>query len=416
MRKQIIVLSMSLFTMTLFAQKNELKDAGKAIKKEEFAEAVKFINAAEGLMGQMKEKQKAEFYFLKAQAYAGQKEYKMAADAFNTLIAYEKEIDKVKYTDEARPMLNALVNEVSTKAIKAYNEDKDYKTATENFYLTYVLSPTDTSFLFNAAVSASIAKDFETSLSYYRELKSIGYTGISTMYMATDAATGEVENLGSKTQRDLMVKSGKYTAPVDEVSDSKSADIVKNIGYILTQQGKVDEALIAIKEARAQSPKDLNLLLTAADLYIKLERMDKFGELMAEAIELDPNNPILFFNLGVVNFNEGKVAAATKYYKKAIELNPNYADAYTNLGVVLIDGEKAIVEQMNKNLSNFKKYDALDAKRKQIYKDALPYFEKADSIKRTANTVRDLLSVYQNLVIDDKVKEYKAIYEKLTNE
>ena len=29
--------------------------------------------------------------------------------------------------------------------------------------------------------------------------------------------------------------------------------------------------------------------------------MDKFGALMEEAIKLDPTNPTLFFNLGVVN-------------------------------------------------------------------------------------------------------------------
>ena len=70
-------------------------------------------------------------------------------------------------------------------------------------------------------------------------------------------------------------------------------------------------------------------------MYIKLERMDKFGELMIEAVELDPTNPVLFFNLGVVNANEDKIEAAIKFYKKAIELDPAYGDAYLNLGSYL---------------------------------------------------------------------------------
>ena len=168
-----------------------------------------------------------------------------------------------------------------------------------SFYITFLLSPKDTSFLYNAAISASLSKDYDVSLKHYRELKEIGYTGITTQYIATNKETGKEENLGSQSQRELFIKSGTYTNPVDKASESKKATIVKSIGQILSSQGKVDEAMIAVKEAREANPGDLNLLLTEADLYIKLDKMDKFGELMAEAIKLDPNNPMLFFNLGV---------------------------------------------------------------------------------------------------------------------
>ena len=96
-----------------------------------------------------------------------------------------------------------------------------------------------------------------------------------------------------------MVKAGQYSAPEDKVSESKKADIIKNIALILKQQGKTDEAILAVQEARKiANPGDLNLLLTEADLYIKLKRKkDKFGELMEEAIKMDPTNPTLFYNI-----------------------------------------------------------------------------------------------------------------------
>ena len=50
---------------------------------------------------------------------------------------------------------------------------------------------------------------------------------------------------------------------------------------------------------------------------------DKFKELMIEAIRLKPNDHILFFNLGVVNADQGNVEDARVYYEKAIEINPN---------------------------------------------------------------------------------------------
>ena len=210
-----------------------------------------------------------------------------------------------------------------------------------------------------------------------------------------------------------MIKLGQYSNPTQEVSPSKQADIVKNIGYILVNQGKTEEAIIALQEARRASPKDVNLILNEAQLYIKLKKMDKFGALMEEAVKLDPTNPTLFFNLGVVNANEGKIEDAVKYYKKAIELKPDYADAYMNLSVAMLSEEKAIVEEMNKNLSNFKKYDELQAKQKALYKKALPFLMKADNIKRSEGTVRTLLNIYDTLEMEKEAEALRPIYKEL---
>jgi tetratricopeptide (TPR) repeat protein len=413
MKKQIIALSLGLITIGTFAQKNELKAAEKAIKKQDYTTAITSITSVDAMANAMDAKYMAKYYFLKGQAYAGKKDYKVAAKAFNDLMAYEKESGKAKYTGKAAPMLNNLITEVSNKAIALYNDDKDYKNASENFYLTYLLSPTDTSFLFNAAVSSSLAEDYDVALKHYKELKSIGYNGISTQYLATNKASGAEENLGSKTQRDTMVKLGQYSNPRDESSESKRTSIVKSIGQILVTQGKVDEAIVAVKEAREMNPKDLNLLLTEADLYIKLDKMDKFGELMKEAIELDPNNPTLFYNLGVVNAGQDKTEEAKEYYKKAIELKPDYADAYMNLAALILAEEKAIVEEMNKNLSNFDKYDELEGKQKDVYRKALPYLEKADELKRSTDTVRSLLNIYDILEMEEKADKLRPIYKEM---
>ncbi len=398
--------------MISFAQKKELKVAEKAIKKQDYATAISTIKALETSIESADAKYKAKYYFLRGQAFAGKKQYKKAAKAFNDLMSYEKEIKKSKYTSKATPMLNNIIQEVSQRAIKLYNA-KDYKNATNDFYTTYLLSPKDTSFLYNAAVSASLAKDLDVSLDYYRKLKDIGYTGVVTQYLATNVETNKQENLGSKKQRDLMVKLKTYIKPVDKTSESKQATIIKSIGYILTQQGKTDEAILAIKEARKSNPKDLNLLLTEADLYIKLKKMDKFGELMEEAVKVDPTNPTLYYNLGVVNFQQKRMKEAQKYYKKAIELKPDYGDAYMNLAVSILDKEKIIIEEMNNNLSNFKKYDELEKEQKNLYKEALPYLEKADSIKRSLDTVRSLLNIYDTLEMDAKSKEFRALYKSM---
>jgi tetratricopeptide (TPR) repeat protein len=412
MKNQVLVLSLGLMSLMAFGQRKELRNAEKAIDKSEFTAALTAINSVNGMLATMDSKYKANYYFLKAQAQAGKNNYAAAADSFNDLFEYEKEIEKERYTEDAQPMLNALVQTVSNKAIELYNTG-DYANAKDRFYLTYKLSPKDTSFLFNAAISASLAKDYDVSLKHYKELKEIGYTGISTEYLAVNKETGEEENLGSKSNRDTMVKLAQYTTPTEKVSESKYAEIVKNIGYILVNQGKTEEAIIALQEARNANPKDVNLILNEAQLYIKLNQMDKFGALMEEAVKLDPTNPTLFFNLGVVNAGEGKIDAAVKYYKKAIELNPDYGDAYMNLAVAMLTEEKALVEEMNKNLSNFDKYDALQEEQRVLYRTALPFLLKADTIKRTKGTVRTLLNIYDTLRMEKEADILRPIYKEM---
>ncbi|MEQ6123276.1 tetratricopeptide repeat protein [Pseudotenacibaculum sp. MALMAid0570] len=411
MKTKVLALCLGLASLATFAQKNEIKAAEKALKKQDITTAMTALTAAEPLISNAP-KLASKFYFLKGQAYAAKKDFKVAAEAYNKLFDVEKKAGRLKYTDQAKPLLEKLMNDIVNEGFAHY-EAKNFKKASESFYMRYSLNNKDTLFLSNAAQTAFQADDLETSLKHYKELKKIGYTGIATTYLATNKETGVVENMGGKKQRDLVVKYGTHNNPQDKVSESKRGDVIKNIGIILTRQGKVDEAMVAVQEARKANPDDMSLLFTEADLYLKLKKMDKFGELMEEAIKNDPNNPILYYNLGVVNYNENKYEDAKKYYKKAIELKPDYYDAHMNMAVAILEKEKEIVEEMNKNLSDFDKYDALVEKQKQVYKDALPYLEKADKGARSIDTVRTLLNIYETLEMEDKAKVYRELYKTL---
>ncbi|MGJ8760866.1 MULTISPECIES: lipopolysaccharide assembly protein LapB [unclassified Polaribacter] len=411
MKNQILALTVGFLSIASFAQKDEIKAAEKAIKKGQFKEAKAALAGLEATEDSMDSKYKAKYFFLKGSAY-GKSNAEKAAAAYNKLIAYEKEIGKQKYTKEAEPKLNELVQFVSKNAIKAYNE-QDYKNATSDFYLTYKLSPKDTSFLYNAALSSSLAKDYDGALKYYKELQDINYTGISTQYIAVNKETGEEEDLGTKANRDAMIKFGKYTNPSDKNTESKQAEIIKNIGYIYVNQGKPELAVEALEEARKSNPKDINLLLNQAQMYIELEKMDKFGELMKEAVEIDPTNPTLFFNLGVVNAQEDHIEEAIGFYEKAIELDPEYGDAYLNLGVTILNKRIAVINEMNENLSNEKKYTELEGELKVICKEALPYIIKADKLDRTEGTVSSLLNIYDTLEMTAEADALRPVYKEM---
>lgn len=412
MKTKVFALVLGLITFSTFAQKNELKTADKAIKIQDYSAAMTAVTAAESLLANMDDKSKAKFYFLKAQAYYGKKDFQTAANTFEKLFSLEDQIGKKRYTELATTIQNQMVQDVYQKASDQYTA-KDYKNASDSFYLTYVLSPLDTIFIYNAAVSSTLAKDYDNSLKYYKELREKGYTGISTIYYAISKQTDEKEDLGNEKNRDLQVKLGLYKDPVNEQTESKTGDIIKNVAYILKTQGKTEEAIKAVEEAREIYPKDINLILTQADIYFQLKDMKKYSDLIELALNIDPTNPQLFFNLGVISFNDGKVEEAKNNYEKAIELKEDYGDAYLNLAVVIMNQEKAIVDEMNQNLSDFDKYDELLEKQRGVHREALPYLEKADKYSRSINTVQFLMNIYQTLEMDEKATKFTDLYKEM---
>lgn len=413
MRKQVLALTIGLLTTGLFAQKKEIKTAERAIKKLDYNTAATALKTAEGLVPNMDDKTKAKFYYLQVQALNGTKKYEDAAKAFSNLTETEKKSGKKKYVALAKPIVDQMTVAISRRAASLFTKDKDYVNAAKDFLLAYVIDPTDTASLQNSALSSYNAQDFEASLEKYMKLKDLNYTGIRTIYYAKEKETGIERNLGSKTQRDNMVRLGQFKEPRDDVSTSKRGDIIKNIALLLNKTGKTDEAITMIQKVRAENPNDLSLLLTEADFYIKLKKMDKFGEMMEKAIKLDPNNPVLFYNLGIINGDrKGKEEEAIKYFKKAIELKPDYADAYISVYRLIMLKENAINKQME-GLTDFDKYDELQAKKVLIYKEALPFLEKGDSLKRSEDTVKILKSLYEILEMTDKAKEFGDILSKM---
>jgi tetratricopeptide (TPR) repeat protein len=415
-----LVLLLAITTMS-FAQKSEVKAIEKALKDSNFADAKSAVSVAEGLLGSMDDKMKAQFYFLKAQAlYANgagtDSDIDEAISSLDKLKNLESSMGKLKYTDEANEMTTSMINSYLTKANDAFN-NKNYKMAAKGFEKVYKMSPTDTLYLYYAASSAVTDQDFDTALDYYIQLKNMGYTGVEMNYYATNNETGEEERFADKQSRDFSVKAKAHTKPRDEKTDSKTAEIVKNIALIYVSQDKNEKALGAMADARAENPDDLGLLLSEANVHLKMGNREKFRELMQTATEKDPNNAELLYNLGVLAAEGGNTEESIKYYEKAIKIDPTYVDAYNNLAVVILEGEAGIVEEMNSlgtSAADNKKYDELKEERTKLYKSAVPYLEKALELRKTnMDAARTLMNIYSALGETDKFKAMRAKIEEM---
>lgn len=73
-------------------------------------------------------------------------------------------------------------------------------------------------------------------------------------------------------------------------------------------------------------------LIREAEKMLYNSRVESARKLYQEAAELDPENPVVWYGLGVSWMNEEKWEKAIAYFDKAIELKSDYTDAYYNRG------------------------------------------------------------------------------------
>ncbi|HEX9826736.1 MAG TPA: tetratricopeptide repeat protein [Flavobacteriaceae bacterium] len=421
MKKQIIIALALLVSTFTFAQKNEIKAAEKAIKNGNYADAKAAISAADGLIGSADDKTKAKFYFLKGQAlYANgtgsNQDIDAAIESLNMVATVEG--SNGKYSGDVAELKQAMLSNFLTKG-QADLEQKQYVKSADNFEKAYRMSVKDTVYLYYAASTAVSGQDYDKALGYYHELKALGYKGADMEYTAVNKETNEVENFDNKNLRDISVKAGTHIKPEDKKGESKSSEIVKNIALIYIAKGENDKAAAAMKDARKENPDDLGLLISEANIMLKLDRRDEFKKLMEEATTKDPSNPELQYNLGVIAAEGGDIESAMKYYKNAIELNPDYADAHNNMAVLILEKDQEIIEKMNalgNSAADNKKYDEYKLQRLDVYKEALPHLEIAFNLKPNVYVAKTLMNIYS--AIDDmpKFKEMKAKVEELENQ
>ena len=417
--RYVIMATVLLASINTFAQKDQIKAAEKALKNGNSAEAKTILKDAEPLTANASDSEKAQYLFVKGNVLADLSKKNVevlsneleAAKAYQDLLALEKKSGSSKYSSQAQTAITEIKGNLINGAIDSGNK-KNYADAAKQLKAAYDLDKTDLDKLYYAASYAINGKDYPTALGFYQELKDKNFTGEGTTYFATNKETKKEDSFNTKNERDLYVKAGSHEKPRDEKSASKKGEIYKNIALILANENKNEEAKKAFDDARIANPDDTSLITTQADFYYKLNDLVMYKKLINEALEKSPNDPVLLYNLGVVSSKANQNEDAEKYFLKAIQLKQDYADAYLNLSELKLRGDADFVKEMNKlgtSDSDTKKYNVLKANREKMFRDTLPYLEKAYQLDPKNDAVSStLLSVYRALDMNDKVKELKA--------
>lgn len=419
--KYVILASALLISVATFAQKDQIKAAEKALKAGNSQEAITILQGAESLSATAPDNEKAQYFFVKGNAYLDLankkveegKNLSLAAKAYQDLMAVEKASGKVKYSAQATTSIIDIKYKLITSAIADSKVDKHVEGG-KKLYDAYLLDKKDTINLYYSASTYVNGKDYATALKMYEELKTLNYSGKGTSYLAMNKLTGQEDLYATAKERDLAVKLGTHEKPKTEAIPSKRGEIYKNIALILVQDGKTEEAKKAISDARKANSEDTSLILTEANLYLETKDFETYKKLVGEALEKNPNDVDLIFNLGVLSANAKNAVDAEKYYKKVIEINPNYINGYINLAALKLEDEKVIIDEMNKlgtSAKDMKRYEVLKTKREELFKGVIPFLQKAVEIdSNNLDVAKTLLNVYSAL---EMTTEYKALKEKI---
>ncbi|MFK7031964.1 tetratricopeptide repeat protein [Flavobacterium oreochromis] len=420
--KSLSLVTALFLSVTAIAQKDDIKAAEKALKSGNPTEAKAALDKIEYMVVNLDNPTKAQYYFVlgnvnlelaKKNIEEG-KSLVAAAKAYNELKNTEASSGKSKYTGQVETSLIEVKRLLTNSAIADSNA-KRFKESAQKLYEVYGLDKKDTTMLYYAAGTAINGEDYDSALSYYKMLKDLKYSGKATNYLAKNKSNGQEETFASAKDRDFSVKIGTHEAPRTENVPSKRGEIVKNIALILNQKGDLAAAKRAVEEAIQANPGDTSLYTAGMEVALKANDYATYKKFAQEALAKDPNNADLFYNLGVIsgqsNDKQAKIDAEG-YYLKAIQIDPRYKNAYLNLGVLKLDGEKEIVDQMNKlgtSAADMKKYEALKVKRENLYKSAIPHLEKAYELFESDKDIKNtLLNMYNALDMTDKYKALKA--------
>ena len=418
--KKIIVIIIMFTTVFGFSQKKELRNAEKRLNEGFYNEALDILSQIKGVIISSEQKYQAHYYYLLGWANKGDTNYDDAVPLLRKAI----DLDNLdKYTEDAGILIDQIEIELVNLAVQD-NKNEDFISASKRLYDAYLINPDkdeNVNYLYFAASSSVNGNDYQVALEYYNKLKKMNYTGIVSEYFITPVET-QIEEKVSETEYNLFKSSKDYTNQRVGKTESRLPEIVKNIALIYVQLGETDMAVTAIEDARKIRPDDLNLLLSEADLYMKLGNKEKFKTLMQEAITKDPDNAILYYNLGVINTEQGEFEDAMNYYKKSLELDPNYASTYLNLVGLILEGEEALVEQMNElatsnKRSDFEKYDNLKQDREDLYASCLPYLEKLIEIDPTnIEALKTAKNIYYTVGDNENYKLMSAKIDELENQ
>ncbi len=369
MKNYFFLFAMLALTLVACAQNKNVNKASRFTDMGRLAEAEEFINMA---IENEKTMDKAKTWHTYGEVY----------NAILNDSTYESEKDALAEAAKGYRKAMELENNetapyyfMSSQAIEnlwgghlndgvTYYQEGQLDKALEELELCAVVKPEDTTAYLYAASIALEKSDFEKAIEYYNELIDLDYTTPS-IYNGYIFALGRTE------------------APQEKILET-------------------------IQQGLAEFPGNVELLRQQVQFYLDAGRKQEAITSLQETIEKDPENPMLYFNLGFLYDEAEDKEKAIEYYEKSLEYQEDFFEPLFNIGVIYYNmGTKKINEANSLTLTEYRKNGkALEEEGKVFFKQAMPYLEKAAEIRQEdLVTLETLQSIYFRLQENEKAAE-----------
>jgi tetratricopeptide (TPR) repeat protein len=293
--KKVLFLSLSLLASSCAFAQPSVTNAFNANKEGDFEAAAGFIETAiTDPKASTKEKTwryRGDIYLNIASDPALLAKYPNAIQLCKESYFKNMELDKYgDYKNEVRASLarlQMLVGGMTDEQLKLGN----YCVAADNFIMITEISSkfasVDTASIFNAGLCYDKCGNNEKAFENYKRCIDLGY---------------------------------------------KNIDVYSSISAVCLKDGKKEEALKLISEARGKYPNDARVLRMEIDIYFADEQYGKAEALLKSLAEIDPKNEVIQYYLGIVYSKLSMKDNEETAYKNALAINPKYYAALFALG------------------------------------------------------------------------------------
>ena len=138
------------------------------------------------------------------------------------------------------------------------------------------------------------------------------------------------------------------------------ADAHNNLGNLLLERRQVDQAVAHFQKALAIRPRFADAHSNLGGALLQKGQTEGAIAQFQKALEIDPNDPLTRYNLGSALLKSGQVDEAIAQFQSVLEIRPEFAAASSKLGSAFLKSgrvDEAIAQfrravQLNPNLAN----------------------------------------------------------------
>ena len=411
MKKVLFVAAIVLMSTNCFAQKNP---AVKNAKRYIMAETPDFSAARTAIEEAIATEPTAETYYWAGmigyqeltlenynqmlgkgvnQALAGQAvveshDYWLEADRLAMIPTLDKKgrevVDTKTRANITKKMLEYYKNQELVKYGIYLNEQRDFEGAFKAFKKHIDMPELD--MMQNEKIQKEMPRD-----STYIQYKY--YTAIFAVQAQLHAqAIAELEEL----------KDGDYEAvSVNQFLYQEYVELKDTVKFVATLQNAI-----------ARFPQESWFLQNLINYYIFSGQEQVAIDYLAQAIEREPNVAQYHHIKGNLDENQGNYEAALVDFDNALKLDPTLADAMAGKGRVYYN-QAVKLNEAAAMISDNKEYKKALEEMNEVFRKALPFFEKAHEMApEDRNYMQILKGLYYRF---NMTAQYDAISEKLNN-